>query len=97
MFTRSIRFYHVESRIKCWRCLYIFHFIYTGKNPCCRRMTIREEETTTTTTNVDINNFFLNNVSLDIKKKLKIYYITVNRKIGHSSNKLFCDSVDRQI
>jgi hypothetical protein len=46
------------------------------------RMTIREEETTTTTTNVDNNNFCLNNVSLDIKKKLKIYYITVNKKRG---------------
>lgn len=44
-------------------------------------MIIREEETTTTTTNLDINNFCLNNVSLDIKKKLKIYYITVNRKM----------------
>jgi hypothetical protein len=42
---------------------------------------IMREETATTITNIDINNFCLNNVSLYIKKNLKIYYIRINRKM----------------
>lgn len=45
------------------------------------RMIIREEERAITTTNVDMNNFCLNNISLYIKNNLKIYYITINRKM----------------
>ena len=41
---------------------------------------IMREETTTMLVNAEIDIFCLNNVSLCIKKKLKIYYITISRE-----------------